>query len=53
MADPEKPGKKDDWRLAVEIMHDYGLRITQQEQETDLIIELLYDFIKGIEKEAG
>jgi hypothetical protein len=52
IADPEKPGRtKDDWRLVVEIMHGYGLGLTQQ--ETDLIIELLYDLRKGIEKEAG
>ena len=52
IADPEKPGRtKDDWRLVVEIMHGYGLGLTQP--ETDLIIELLYDLRKGIEKQAG
>ena len=52
IADLEKPGRtKDDWRLVVETMHGYGLGLTQP--ETDLIIELLYDLRKGIEKQAG
>jgi hypothetical protein len=52
IADPEKLGRtKDNWRLVVEVMHGYGLGLTQQ--ETDLIIEFLYDPRKGIEKEAG
>jgi len=52
ITDPEKPGRtKDDWRLVVEIMHGHGIGLTQQ--ETDLIIELLYGLRKGIEKEAG
>ena len=32
-------------------MHGYGLGLTQQ--ETELIIELLYDLRKGVEKLAG
>lgn len=52
IADPEKPGRtKDDWRLVVRIMHKYGLGLTQE--ETDLIVDLLYDLRKGLEKEAG
>jgi hypothetical protein len=52
IADPEKPGRtKDGWRLVVQIMHRNGLGLTQE--ETDLIVDLLYDLRKGLEKEAG
>lgn len=52
VADPEKPGlTKDDWRLVVEVMHGYGLGLTQE--ESDIIIQFLYDLREGIEKEAG
>ncbi len=52
IADPEKPGRtRDDWHLVVEIMHKYGFDLT--EQESEMIIELLYDLRKGMEREAG
>ena len=52
VADPEKPGRtRDDWHLAVEVMHEYGMDLTNDESE--MIIDLLYDLRKGIEKEAG
>ena len=52
VADPEKPGRtRDDWHLVVNIMHDYGLELTTDESE--MIIDLLYDLRKGLEKEAG
>lgn len=52
VADPEKPGRtRDDWHLVVNIMHDYGLDLTDEQSE--LIIDLLYDLRRGLEKEAG
>ena len=52
VADPEKPGRtRDDWHLIVNVMHDYGLDLT--EQESEMLIELLYDLRRGMEREAG
>ena len=52
VADPEKPGRtRDDWHLVVNVMHEYGLDLTPA--EADIIIELLYDLRKGMEREAG
>ncbi|MBT6341304.1 MAG: cytochrome c [Desulfobacula sp.] len=52
IADPEKPGKtRDEWYIVVNVMHKYGLGLTPE--ESDQIVDLLYDLRKGIEKEAG
>ena len=52
IADPEKPGKtRDEWHIVVNVMHKYGLGLTTEESEQ--IVDLLYDLRKGIEKEAG
>lgn len=52
VANPEQPGRtRDDWHLVVNVMHGYGLDISMEESE--LIIELLYDLRKGLEREAG
>jgi len=52
IADPEKPGKtRDEWHIVVNVMHQYGLGLTSEESEQ--IVDLLYDLRKGIEKEAG
>lgn len=52
IADPEKPGKtRDEWHIVVNVMHQYGLGLTTEESEQ--IVDLLYDLRKGIEKEAG
>ncbi len=52
VADPEKPGRtRDEWHLSVKVMHGYGLGLSDQESE--MIIDLLYDLRSGIEKEAG
>jgi hypothetical protein len=52
VADPEKPGRtRDDWHLVVQVMHGYGLDLT--DAEGDMIIDLLYDLRKGMEREAG
>jgi len=52
VADPEKPGRtRDDWHLVVNVMHKYGLNMTAD--EADMIIDLLYDLRKGMEREAG
>jgi len=52
VADPEKPGRtRDDWHLVVNVMHKYGLDMTAD--EADMIIDLLYDLRKGMEREAG
>ena len=52
VADPEQPGRtRDDWHLVVNVMHGYGLDISMEESE--LIIDLLYDLRKGLEREAG
>ena len=51
-ADPEKPGRtRDDWHLVVNIMHGYGLGLT--DEEANLITDLLYDLRRGIEREPG
>jgi hypothetical protein len=52
VADPEKPGRtRDDWHLVVNVMHRYGLDLT--DQESDMIVDLLYSLRKGMEREAG
>ena len=52
VADPEKPGRtRDDWHLVVNVMHKYGMDLTNDEAE--MIIDLLYDLRKGMEREAG
>jgi hypothetical protein len=52
VADPEKPGRtRDEWHLSVNVMHGYGLDLSAEESE--MIIDLLYDLRHGIEKEAG
>jgi hypothetical protein len=52
VADPEKPGRtRDEWFLVVNVMHGYGMDLT--DQETQAITDLLYDLRKGLEKEAG
>jgi len=52
VADPERPGRtRDDWHIVVNVMHDYGLELTNDESE--LIIDLLYRLRRGIEREAG
>jgi len=52
VADPEKAGRtRDDWHLVVQVMHGYGLDLT--DAESDMIIDLLYELRKGMEREAG
>ena len=52
VADPEKAGRtRDEWHLVVEVMHKYGLGLT--DVESSMIIDLLYDLRKGMEKDAG
>lgn len=52
VADPEKPGRtRDDWHLVVNVMHGYGLDLSDEESEQ--IIELLYHLRQGTEKEPG
>jgi hypothetical protein len=52
IADPEKPGKtRDEWHIVINVMHQYGLELTHEESEQ--LIDLLYDLRKGMEKEAG
>jgi uncharacterized protein YpuA (DUF1002 family) len=52
VADPEKPGRtRDDWHIVVNVMHDYGLEMTNE--ESDMIIDLLYKLRRGMEREAG
>ena len=52
VADPEQPGRtRDDWHLVVNVMHGYGLDLTFEDSE--MIIDLLYDLRKGLEREAG
>ena len=52
VADPEKPGRtRDEWHIVVNVMHDYGLDLTDGESE--MIIDLLYKLRQGMEKEAG
>jgi hypothetical protein len=52
VADPEKPGRtRDDWHLVVNVMHGYGLQMT--DRESAMIVDLLYSLRKGMEREAG
>ena len=52
VANPELPGRtRDDWHLVVNVMHGYGLGISFEESE--MIIDLLYDLRRGLEREAG
>jgi hypothetical protein len=52
VADPERPGRtRDDWHLVVNVMHGYGLQMTDQESE--MIVDLLYSLRKGMEREPG
>jgi hypothetical protein len=52
VADPEKPGRtRDEWHIVVNVMHDYGLELTNEESE--MIIDLLYKLRRGMEREAG
>ena len=52
VANPEQPGRtRDDWHLVVNVMHGYGLSLSFEESE--MIIDLLYDLRKGLEREAG
>jgi hypothetical protein len=52
VADPEKPGRtRDEWHIVVNVMHDYGLELTNEESE--MVIDLLYKLRRGMEREAG
>jgi mono/diheme cytochrome c family protein len=52
VADPEKPGRtRDEWFIVVNVMHGYGMDLT--DQEAAAITDLMYDLRKGLEKEAG
>jgi hypothetical protein len=52
VADPEKEGRtRDDWHLVVNVMHGYGMDLT--DAEADAITDLLFELRHGIEKEAG
>jgi hypothetical protein len=52
VANPEKQGRtRDDWHLVVNVMHGYGLDLSFEESE--MVIDLLYDLRKGLEREAG
>jgi hypothetical protein len=52
VADLEKPGcTRDDWHLAVNVMHGYGISLNPDESEK--ITELLFDLRKAIKREAG
>lgn len=52
VADPEKPGRtRDDWHLVVNIMHGYGMDLS--DDEGDKIVDLLYALRKGIERDPG
>jgi mono/diheme cytochrome c family protein len=52
VADPEKEGRtRDDWHLVVNVMHGYGMDLT--DAEAAAITDLLYELRSGIEKEAG
>ena len=52
VADPEKAGKtRDEWHLVVNVMHDYGVKLTTDESAT--IVNLLYKLRKGMEREPG
>jgi len=52
VADPEKAGRtRDDWHLVVNVMHGYGMDLS--DDEADAIVDLLYDLRRGMEREAG
>jgi len=52
VADPERPGRtRDDWHLVVNIMHGYGMDLT--DQESAMIVDLLYSLRRGMEREPG
>jgi len=52
VADPEKPGRtRDDWHLVIQVMHGNGLDLNIE--ESNQIIDLLYNLRKGMEREAG
>jgi hypothetical protein len=52
VADPERAGRtRDDWFMVVNVMHGYGMALTNEEAES--ITDLLYRLRKGLEKEAG
>ncbi|MGD1970582.1 MAG: cytochrome c [Desulfobacterales bacterium] len=52
VANPELPGRtRDDWHLVVNVMHGYGLGLSTEDSE--MIIDLLYQLRKGLEREAG
>jgi hypothetical protein len=52
VADPEKPGRtRDDWHLVIQVMHGYGLDLNIE--ESNQIIDLLYNLRKGMEREPG
>lgn len=52
VADPEKPGRtRDEWHLVVNIMHGRGMEMT--EEQSDMIVDLLYALRKGMEKDPG
>jgi len=50
IADPERPGKtRDEWYIVVDIMHKYGLDLT--EEETEKLTDFLFDLRKGVKSE--
>ena len=52
VADPEKPGRtRDEWFLVVNLMHGYGMDLTDEEAEA--ITDLLFDLRTGLEKQPG
>jgi len=52
VADPEKEGRtRDDWHLVINVMHGYGMDLSDPEAEA--ITDLLFELRHGIEKEAG
>ena len=52
VADPELPGRtRDDWHLVVNVMHGYGMDLSLEESE--IIIDLLYDLRKGLERDPA
>jgi hypothetical protein len=52
IANPELPGRtRDDWHLVVNVMHGYGMDLSTEESE--MIIDLLYDLRKGLERDPG
>jgi hypothetical protein len=52
IADPERPGKtRDEWYVVVNIMHKYGLDLT--EGQTEMLTDFLFDLRKGVKSEFG